>query len=340
MRKFIVVFVLFLGAALVILSFSELEDIVQTLQHADPWFLALALLIQTAWYFVLGWTFRSIYDLLGLHESARRLTMVAAASGFVNIVTPSAGVGGLTMFLTNGRARGHASGKVTVAGALYLLFDEASFLCVLALGMIVLVRRNNLGAGQITAALILLAVATVLAVILYLGYRSAESLGSALARMARMVNRIAWPLIRREYLSEARAHAFASEIAAGLAGLPEKPRSLLRPFLLLLANKALLMCVLACAFLSFRVPFSAGTIIAGFSIAYLFLIVSPTPSGIGVVEGVMALTLGSLGVDFSQAVIVTLTYRFVTFWAPLAAGAWAFRTLHLSEPAKVRSEAQ
>jgi glycosyltransferase 2 family protein len=340
MRKFVVVFILFLGAALVILSFSELENIVQTLQRADPAFLALALVIQTGWYFVLGATFKSIYGLLGLKEGARRLTTVAAASSFVNIVTPSAGVGGLAMFISDGRARGHAPGKVMVAGALYLLFDEATFLCVLALGMVVLVRRNNLSAGEITAALILLAIASVLAFLLYLGYRSAEALGNALAQMARLVNRVTWPLIHREYLSEARAHAFASEIADGLGALPEKPRSLIRPFLLLLANKALLMCVLTSAFLSFRVPFSAGTIIGGFSIAYLFLIVSPTPSGIGVVEGVMALALGSLGVDFSQAVIVTLTYRFVTFWAPLAAGAWAFRSLHLVEPAKLPGEAQ
>ena len=88
------------------------------------------------------------------------------------------------------------------------------------------------------------------------------------------------------------------------------------------------MAVLICSFLSFDVPFSAGTIVGGFAIAYLFLIVSPTPSGIGVVEGVMALALSSLRVDFSQAVIITLAYRGITFWLPLAVGALAFRALH------------
>jgi glycosyltransferase 2 family protein len=51
------------------------------------------------------------------------------------------------------------------------------------------------------------------------------------------------------------------------------------------------MLVLVCAFLSFKVQFSTGTIVAGFSMAYLFLIVSPTPSGIGIVEGLMPLAL-------------------------------------------------
>jgi uncharacterized protein (TIRG00374 family) len=97
------------------------------------------------------------------------------------------------------------------------------------------------------------------------------------------------------------------------------------------------MLVLVFSFLSFEVPFSAGTIIAGFSIAYLFLIVSPTPSGIGIVEGLMPIGLSSLGVDWSQAVVITITYRTVTFWVPFGIGAWAFRSLHTlgEEPSAV-----
>jgi hypothetical protein len=85
--------------------------------------------------------------------------------------------------------------------------------------------------------------------------------------------------------------------------------------------------VLLCAFLSFDVPFSAGTIIAGFALAYLFVLISPTPSGIGIVEGLMPVALSSLRVDWSQAVIVTLMYRALTFWLPLGLGAIAVRSL-------------
>ncbi len=87
------------------------------------------------------------------------------------------------------------------------------------------------------------------------------------------------------------------------------------------------MCVLLSIFLAFQVPFSAGTIIGGFAISYLFLIVSPTPSGIGIVEGVMPLALSSLRVEWSQAVIITLAYRGITFWIPLGIGALALRIL-------------
>ena len=327
MRRVIVVIILLLAIALVVFSLSELKNIIDTLQKANPWFLGLALLVQAIWFFVLGWIFQSIYGALGLHESKRRLTLVAAASAFVSIVTPSAGVGGLALFITDGRSRGLPTGKVTVAGALYILLDQIAFLCVLAIAILVLIRRNNLGAGEVTASLILLASASVQSALLFLGYRSTEALGEALARLARLVNWMVGPFIHREYLSETRAHAFAEEISEGLNSLPERPRGLVRPFVLSLANKVLLMGILTCSFLSFDVPFTAGTIIGGFAIAYLFMIVSPTPSGIGVVEGVMALALRTLRVDFSQAVIVTLAYRGISFWLPLAVGALAFRSL-------------
>jgi uncharacterized protein (TIRG00374 family) len=86
------------------------------------------------------------------------------------------------------------------------------------------------------------------------------------------------------------------------------------------------------------VPFSAGTIIGGFAITYLFLIVSPTPSGVGIVEGVMPLALSSLGVEWSQGVVITLAYRGITFWVPLGVGAIAFRILDLDREKILSSE--
>jgi uncharacterized protein (TIRG00374 family) len=94
-----------------------------------------------------------------------------------------------------------------------------------------------------------------------------------------------------------------------------------------LNNFALLLCVLAFTFLTLGTPFTIGTLVAGFAISYLFLIVSPTPSGLGVMEGVMTLVLTTLGVKLEAAALITLTYRFITFWFPLMVGAVAFRIL-------------
>jgi uncharacterized protein (TIRG00374 family) len=329
MRKFFVLLILFLGVMVVIFSFSELEHTLETLRSGDIRYLMLALAVQIGWFFLVGITYRSLYRLLGMQDSILNLTLLAAASTFVNVVMPTAGVSGIAVFINTARKQKQPTGKVTLAAALFLLFDQVAFLAVLALGMLALFRRGDLNAGEVSAALVLLAVASLLAAILYLGSRSVEAMGNLLARLARLVNAITRPLIHRDYLKEERAREFSRELAEGLAALPGRPRGFVKPLFLAFLNKGLLVSIFLSAFLAFRVPHSVGTILGGFAIGYLFMVVSPTPAGIGIVEGMLPLGLSSLRVLWSHAVLITLTYRAFTFWIPLAVGSFAFRILHL-----------
>jgi uncharacterized protein (TIRG00374 family) len=328
MKKIIVLVVVFLAAAFVYLSLGEIESILQTLQKGNIWFILLAILIQGGWFVIDGLIYLSLYRTLGLDGTIQKMTLIAAAANFVNVIAPSAGMGGMAVFISHARRNRQSPGKVTVVSMLFILLDYMAFLCVLTLGLIVLFRRNDLSLSEITASLIMFAIATGLGVLLYLGSKSARALGNALAWLARLVNRLARPFLQRDYLSEARAHEFACEMAENLQSLPRRYHSLIRPLAYALANKALMMSILLVCFLGFEVPFSVGTIIGGYSIAYLFLIISPTPSGIGIVEGIMPLALTSLRVPWSQAVVVTLAYRGITFWFPLGVGAISFRTLN------------
>jgi len=327
MRKFIVILFLFLGAAFVYLSFGEIESIIQTIKKGNIWFVLLAILIQCGWFVITALTYLSLYRILGMDGTLTKMTLISAAANFVNIVAPSAGMGGMAVFISDAHRNGKSPGKVTVVSMLFLFLDYIAFLVILAFGLIILSRRNDLGASEITASIVMLAIAIGLGFLLYLGSKSASALGNALAWLARLINRIAKPLIHRDYLSEERAHEFAHEMATDLKSLPEKSHNLIKPLLFALAGKALMMCILITSFLSFEVPFTVGTIIGGFSIAYLFLIVSPTPSGIGIVEGIMPLALTSLRVPWSEAVIITLAYRGITFWLSLGVGAIALRIL-------------
>jgi uncharacterized protein (TIRG00374 family) len=327
MRKIIISLVLFLGIVFVILRLSELKNVLDTLHRSNYRWLIAAIIIEILWLFNSASGYGSIFHLVGIKEKTSHLVLVATAANFVNVIAPSVGIGGMAVFLDDATRQNHSTGRVTVVGVLYILFDYLAFFCVLALGFLVLIRRNNLNAGELTAAAILLAIAAGVAFLLYLGYKSAERLGSALAWLARLVNRFMRPFIHRNYIQEERANSFALEVAEGIAMLRGKRKELLWPFLFALNNFVLLIGVLACTFLAWGTPFSVGTLVGGFAISYLFLIVSPTPSGLGVVEGVMTIALNTLRVEWAAAALITLTYRFMTLWFPLAVGAIAFRIL-------------
>lgn len=327
MRKFIIAIALLLGFVFVVGRLAELQSIAQTLQRGIWWFLGLALIIEFLWYLNCGASFRAIYKALGIEEQVGTLSLMVSAANFMNVVAPSGGVSGLAIFIGEARRRNYSPARAAVAGVLFLLFDYLGLIGVLLVGLIVLIRRNDLTLVVIIASILLVGLAMLFTFLLTLGMQSAVALGNALAMIARIINRILRPFIHREYLSEARAHEFAHDAAAGLSDMRERPRSLLPPLLLALSNKVGLIIILTLIFLAFNVPISIGTIIACFSIGSLFVIISPTPAGIGVVEGALTLALTSMYISLEDAALITLSYRGITFWIPLLSGMISLRFL-------------
>jgi hypothetical protein len=327
MRKLIYAIILLLAIYFAFGQAAEIQAIGETLQKGDWRFIILGLALQAVWFLNVAYSYQLIFQAVGIQEGITKVMLLSNAALFINIVAPSVGVGGMAVFISEARRRGYSTGRVTVAGVLYLLYDYAAVLSLLAAGFIVLLRRNNLTPAEISAAAVLVLIAAALAILLAVGMRSERALASLLAWLAGAVNRLARPFIQRAYLSEERARTFAHDAAEGLRALRRQPKVLLPPFLTALSSKILLLSILTCCYLIFKVPFSAGTIIAGFSIGYLFLIISPTPAGIGVVEGVMTLVLRSLFTPLEAAVLITLVYRGFTFWLPFVMGLASFRLL-------------
>lgn len=324
---------LILGLSFFLSRIAQLDQLWDTLVRGDPRWLLLAVALQIVWLLNTALSFQSIYRLLGIEDRLSHLLQVGAAANFMNIVMPSMGVGGMTVFLVDGQRRDLPSGRVSAAVALYVLYDYVGFLIVLALGLFVLFRRNQLNAPEIAASLLFSLVAIALATVIYAAARNGHRLERLLTRLARAANRLLHPIVNRDYFSLERARSFPTELSAGLREVRRSRGGVLLPAALALSSKALLMSILFMVFLAFRQPVQPGTLIAAFSIGYLFRIVSPTPSGIGFVEGAMTLALSSMGVPAAPAAVIALSYRGITFWLPLIYGMFAFRSVGRPVPA-------
>lgn len=327
MRNFLFVLLFLVGILFVIARLAEVQVIVETLQRGDWRFIFLAVGVVLLWLLTVAFSYKTIYSALGLDEKVKLLLPMASASIFLNVVAPSAGVSGMTLFVAQAKRQKYSTGKAAVAGAVFVLLDYAAFFCVLILGLIVLFRRNSLDAGEIIASVIMLILSLFLISLIYMGMRSPQILGRTLAKMARLANRLLRPIIKREYISEERAYEFAKDAGDGLRLLIRSPQRLALPIGLALLKQAVLIGILWCSFMIFQVPYSTGTLIAGFSIGYLLTIITPTPAGLGFVEGALTLALSSMYIPFSAAAIVTLAYRGFTFWIPLFIGMVSFRML-------------
>jgi len=327
MRKFLIAVGLLFGVVFIAGHFSEVERVLTTIQRGDWRYILLALLLSILWLINIAGSYKAVFNTVGIDERLSRLTMMSAAATFINTVAPTAGIGGMAIFISDARKKGKSGARTMVASALYVIYDYLGFFLLLSLGLLVLFRRNNLNMTQVIASLILLGICGGMVFLLYLGFKSEQALADALAWLTRTVNKILHPFLKRDRFSVKTARGFAHDAVEGISELRNQPMDLIYPFILALTNKTILLVIFFLMFKAFQVPVSIGTLVAGTSLSYLFLIVSPTPSGVGVVEGILTLALRSMFIPGNDALVITLAYRGVTFWFPLLLGGLAIRWL-------------
>jgi len=319
------VLVAILAVAYVVISFSQIKSIGDALSHGNWIFLVLAFVIMAACLMVNTFTYRSIYRPMGTDESLRTLFKVSTAYFFVNVIAPSGGFSGMAFFVAYAKRKDVTTARIMVIGILFVIYEYATLLSVVVIGFVALLRRNDLNAGEVTAALLLLLEAIGFALLLYLANRSSQRLGRLLAGIFRWINRVLFRFFHRNVLKPENAENFAFEMGEGITAIRSSRKNLLMPFVFSLINKGLLITVLAFVFLALGVRFSTGSLVGAFSIGQLFYYVSPTPGGVGVVESVLPVALNLLRVPFTKAMLVTLIYRAVTYWFPFIVGGVSMR---------------
>ncbi len=189
--------------------------------------------------------------------------------------------------------------------------------------MIIIDQLGAMNIVFITAGIFAAAVAVVLIAMALMGIWSEMKLVGTVSTVVSLVNKSLHPFLRRELVDPQRAKAFVGEISEGLLLIRRSPKDLLVPAALALSRKVLMIAILYMVSRAFHHPLSLGTLIATFGISYLFSVASLTPSGVGIVEGAMVVTLVALEVTLPTAVAIALAYRGITLWLRLAYGGLA-----------------
>lgn len=87
-----------------------------------------------------------------------------------------------------------------------------------------------------------------------------------------------------------------------------------------------ILCLIA-VFAAFGRGMQLAPLLIGYVIAYTVATFTPTPGGLGAVEGIMIALYAGFGVPGSLAVAIVLTYRLINFWLPIPFGLLCYVTL-------------
>jgi uncharacterized protein (TIRG00374 family) len=337
MRKIIYAILILLTIYYLSMHYEELKQVLEVFGEGDGRWLWAAIGVQILWMVNIAAAFQACYHIVGVKERLARLVVLTSAAIFVNVVVPTYGIGTVAVLITDGHQRGRPAGKVWTAAFIYTLFDYLGFMVVLLPSMIILDQLGAMNIVFITASLFAVAVAVVLVAMTFLGIWSETKMVVTVSALVSLVNKAFRSFLRRDLIHPLRAKNFAHEISDGLGQIRRAPQSLLTPGALALSRKVLMMTILYSVSKAFHHPLPLDILLATFGISYLFSVASLTPSGVGIVEGAMVVTLVTLNVPLATAVAIALAYRGITLWLRLAYGGLALLWFGYKPSATVRA---
>ncbi len=327
-KRWILIILAVLFLFLVLSRFTQLEQLKTTLAQGQWNWILLALLSQLAYYIVFTGSYQSAFYTVNISTSLLELIPVTLGSLFINTVVPAGGAGGAALFTEDLARRGKPAARAATGVLLQLIADLTAFILVLIPGLVYLSIQHDLKGYEIAAAVILVVSTVGLSGLLVLGLWRPEWLRRLLNWSQHTVNWIFGRFNRSLSLANDWAEKNAQEFSEATAAVASHPGRLTLTVLVAFAAHLLDIITLYFLFMAFNQPVGLGTLVAGYAVGILFLIVAITPQGIGVVEGMMALTFTSLGTSGAAAATITLVFRGFTFWLPMLLGFFAVQRIH------------
>lgn len=305
---------------LAVTRFTELQKLIQTLAQGRPGWVLAAALLQVLYYLVYTALYQAGFHTVEVESRLLELVPVTFGSIFINVVVPSGGASGAALFVDDAVRRGQSGSRTAAGTILVTVLDLGAFVLVLLAGLTYLFLKHLLAAYQVIAAVILVSMTVGLAGSLGLGIWLPKQLYRLFVWWQGSINRIAYRLGLPQLLTEDWAERNTADFSQAARAVANHPARLGQMVVIGLALHLVDVATLSTLFLAFHQPVIIGPIVAGYTIGTLFLIVSPTPMGIGFVEGLMPLAFISLGLPGEAATAITLTFRGLNFWLPLVLG--------------------
>jgi len=301
---------------------------------------AAEILARGSWYFILpvigiqvisvinrGALYQTLYDYFGVKDQLWRMSKMYLASNFLNLAAPTAGLSGMTIFISEAEHHGLSRGRATFVNFFAYFLYYAVFTLVLLFGLFYLVFNHQLYQYQVVTASILLGMIFLIVFVAVLAVEEAARLNKLFSLVAQVVNFITRLFNKKQVFSSNAVNILSREIHESMRYIQKKYKALWLPIFHVLLAEAIDILTLYYLFLAFKYPIYPGVLITAYAICILFTLVSITPGGIGIVEAAMIFVLTNLGVPVELSAIVVFVYRIIGYWLPFGAGFVAFRSL-------------
>ncbi len=299
--------IILVGVVVVVLDWGNMR---QVLSEADWRYLPLVLAFTLLSYAFYSFAYAYVARLLGIQMRTRELAEVCFISTVVNHVLTSGGVVGYSLRYLLMKMYNVTLKDVLSSSILHYYLTSLDMLTFLPICFIYLMVNAAVPRGAaIALGIMTLLFALLLAIITIL-----VVFPSRRKPITNLLGRIGEKILRRDLSSW--LNQFDDTLTRGSEAFRHKPSALIWVMLLTLLDFASSIIAIGYVFEALGPAVKAGALVTGYVIGIMAGLLSMVPGGLGVQEGSMAGIYALLGVQFEQAVLAAILFRFLYYLLP------------------------
>lgn len=309
---------------------TDLENVLEVLRKGNVFLIGIAVLLELLFVFFYSMTLRASIKLVGASPSKLDVFINLLSMFFMNIATPFGGWAGIIFFSKKtADSCDYPSTNITISSTVGQLLFNILFFAVILIAVVFLDFLGLRGMTVIFTALIgYFLMHFVLSILLYLAATKpifSQKLVFAIKhQVGTLGGLISKPLLN---FADDKIERWIYNVSLTMKMIIENIRNkgVVETFVYASISNLMYFTILYLIFLAFGVDVNFIQVFISHAIMYLFLVVSPTPNGIGFVEGIAQLVMSGIGIPKDAAVVVTLAFRGIIVWLPIFLGFFAFR---------------
>lgn len=276
-------------------------------------------------------SFIKTFHMTGIRYKFWHMLKLQLSALAVNVIIPVGGFAGTMVFADDAKKR-DVPRSLGVAGSfLFIICDYTAVSLLLFLALFLLLFTRGVSVYILIPALIFVGIVLGSYFLVF----AAAKRESIARKLVLVVIKPISALIKKatkKKLDISRAlEKTLNQLSIVGGAIKKEPNHLKEAIGLVLVAHLLRLGSLYLIFVSLGYEISLSVLFVSYVIGMVFVVVSPTPSGIGFVEGVMYLIYSSFGVPGKVATTAVIIFRAFQFWLPFLVGLFFLQQARIKE---------
>lgn len=288
-------------------------------------YVLVALLLVALSYYFIAKSYQVVFRMNGLTRTVWDNLRLNLAGKAVNVIIPTAGVSQAITYVEDAGRRGEARSTALNAVLITYISDYSSIALFLLFSLVYLALTHSVMPYVVVPAIIFILITIGVYVLSYLAGRESVWLENIILFLADQFEKLVRFVTRKKISVGMSVDNLYKNFKDVNKSILDDPKDWFLAIFYACLQHLFAIFALYVIFVSLGVHPIVRVLIAAYSVGAVFVVVSPTPNGIGFVEGAMYLVFTSLGISGPVATTATIIYRGLIFWLPLGIGFFIYQ---------------